>query len=101
MYKKVLKYNIGAYRNAIVSINEGHLLTNFVHFMNFFSCYQNFIKVVNYNLYPIKIKSHDEFKGNLMIQFTRQSVFFCTKKSKIILKFYFIIKIIRIILKLL
>ena len=82
MYKKVLKYNIGAYRNAIVSINEGHLLTNFVHFMNFFSCYQNFIKVVNYNLYPIKIKSHDEFKGNLMIQFTRQSVFFCTKKIK-------------------
>lgn len=80
MYEQVKKYNLMQFNDVKIFINKGHLLTNLIHFMNFFSYYQRFKKVSKFQLKPIKNHNHDEFKGNIVLDYTNQRVLIRTKK---------------------
>lgn len=89
MYKQVSKYNLMLFKEVKVFINKGHLLTNLIHFMNFFSCYQKFNKVSKFNLKPFKNNYYDEFKGNITLDYTNQKVNIKTKKISNIFEILF------------
>ena len=50
LYKIASKFNLKSYHRVKIFIEEGHLLTNLIHFMNFFSCYQKYSKILQLNL---------------------------------------------------
>lgn len=80
MYEQVYKYNLISFNKVKVHINKGHLLTNLIHFMNFFSCYQKFIDVTKFNLKPILYNKHHEFIGSALFEYSKQFITFETKK---------------------
>ena len=80
LHKEASKFNLKSYHSVQIFIEEGHLLTNLIHFMNFFSCYQRFKKVSKFDLKPIKNNNYDEFKGNIVLDYTNQKVAIRTKK---------------------
>lgn len=64
LYKEVFKFNIKSYHRVKIFIEEGHLLSNLIHFMNFFSCYQKYSSILKSDLKLIKYKNQDELEGN-------------------------------------
>ena len=64
-------------------------MTNLIHFINFFSYYQKYIKVNKFNLNPTKFKKVDEFYGNLNIQYDKQKIIFETRNIKNLFEMYF------------
>ena len=82
LYQKSIKYNLKSYDKVKVLNRKGHLLTNLIHFINFFSYYQKYIKVNKFNLNPTRFKKVDEFYGNLNIQYDKQKIIFETRNIK-------------------
>jgi hypothetical protein len=101
IYQKTAKYNLDTYESVKIYIREGHLLTNLIHFMNFFSCYQKYLKVIKYNLKLLKFKSYHEYIGNFVMLFTKQKIIMETKNINDDFEMNFIKKkkIFKIILK--
>jgi hypothetical protein len=101
IYQKTVKYNLDTYESVKIYIREGHLLTNLIHFMNFFSCYQKYLKIIKYNLKLLKFKSYHEYIGNFVMLFTKQKIIMETKNISDDFEMNFIKKkkIFKIILK--
>lgn len=89
LYKEASIFNLKSYHRVRIFIEEGHLLTNLIHFMNFFSYYQKYLKIFNSNLKLIKFKKQDELKGNLILQYSKQKVIYQTKKINNIFEMHF------------
>jgi hypothetical protein len=89
LHKEASKFNLKSYHSVQIFIEEGHLLTNLIHFMNFFSYYQKYSKILELNLKLFKFKKQDELKGNLILQYSKQNVIYQTKKINNIFEMYF------------
>ena len=82
MYEQTRKYDLKSFSEVKISIYKGHLLNNLIHFVNFFSYYQKFIKISKFNLKPIKSMGHDELDGNIVFNYTKQKINIVTKKIR-------------------
>lgn len=89
LFKLSQNYNLKFYDKVEIKIQKGHMLTNLIHFMNFFSYYQKFIKLNKFELQPFNKAQYDEYSGKIYLEYSLQKVKIQTSKIKNIFEISF------------
>ncbi len=89
LFKSSQNYNLKFYDKVEIKIQKGHMLTNLIHFMNFFSYYQKFIKLNKFELQPFNKAQYDEYSGKIYLEYSLQKVKIQTSKIKNIFEISF------------